>query len=109
MSTTALTGLRDYLVGTLSESNLYWLATELTEYAKKKDAHRLKPYTMEEINAMIDQSERDSAAGLGQDSEEMFSELEEEFAREELEIVEAVDHRNRPQFLPNFYKSRFVP
>ena len=35
---------------------------------------------------MIDQSERNSAAGLGQDSEEMFSELEEEFAREEPQL-----------------------
>ena len=86
MSTTALTGLRDYLVGTLNAGNLYWLATELKEYAKKKEAHHLKPYTMEEINAMIDQSERNSAAGLGQDSEEMFSELEEEFAREEPQL-----------------------
>ena len=47
---------------------------------------------MEEINARIDQAERESAAGLGQDSEEMFRELEEEFAREEqeLELAEAV-------------------
>jgi hypothetical protein len=36
----------------------------------------LKPYTMEEINAMIDYAEREMAAGLGQDSEEMFRELE---------------------------------
>ncbi len=36
----------------------------------------LKPYTMDEINAMIDQAEREMAAGLGQDSEEMFRELE---------------------------------
>lgn len=43
-----------------------------------------KPYTGEEINAMIDQAERESAAGLGQDSEEMFRELEEEFAHSEL-------------------------
>lgn len=35
-----------------------------------------RPYTIEEINAMIDQAERESAAGLGQDSEEMFRELE---------------------------------
>ena len=90
MGTTALTGLRDYLVGTLNAGSLYWLAAELTEYAKKMDVHHLKPYTMEEINAMIDQSERDSVAGLGQDSEEMFGELEEEFAREELNLVEAV-------------------
>ena len=47
----------------------------LTE--SKKDMV-LKPYTMEEINAIIDMAERDSAAGLGQDSEEMFRELEEE-------------------------------
>jgi hypothetical protein len=47
---------------------------------------------MEEINARIDQAERESAAGLGQDSEEMFRELEEEFAREEqeLELAKAV-------------------
>ncbi len=45
MSTTALAGLRDYLVGTLNAGNLYWLATELTEYAKKKEAHHLKPYS----------------------------------------------------------------
>ena len=90
MSTTALTGLRDYLIGTLNTGSLYWLATELTEHAKKKETRHLKPYTMEEINAMIDQSERDSVAGLGQDSEEMFCELEEEFAREELEMAEAV-------------------
>ena len=90
MRATALTGLRDYLIGTLNTGSLYWLATELTEYAKKKETRHLKPYTMEEINAMIDQSERDSVAGLGQDSEEMFCELEEEFAREELEMAEAV-------------------
>ena len=49
----------------------------------------LKPYTMEEINAMIDQAEREMAAGLGQDSEEMFRELEEEFAREDMEYTMA--------------------
>lgn len=42
----------------------------------------LQPYTMDEINAMIDEAERESAAGLGQDSEEMFRELEEEFSVE---------------------------
>ena len=44
----------------------------------------LKPYTMEEINAMIDESERESAAGLGQNSEDMFIELADEFASIEL-------------------------
>lgn len=93
MSTATLTGLRDYLFSTLNTGNLYWLGAELTEYAKKKEAKHLKPYTMEEINAMIDQAERESALGLGQESEEMFRELEEEFAREEqeeMELAEAV-------------------
>ena len=49
----------------------------------------LKPYTMDEINAMIDQAEREMAAGLGQDSEDMFRELEEEFAREDMEYTMA--------------------
>ena len=38
----------------------------------------LPPYTKEEIYARIEQSKRDSAAGLGQESEEMFHELETE-------------------------------
>ena len=48
----------------------------------------LQPYTMDEINAMIDEAERESAAGLGQDSEEMFRELEEEFFVENQEQPE---------------------
>ena len=54
------------------------------------EEYSLKPYTMEEINARINQAERESAAGLGQDSEEMFRELEKEFAYNELETVEAI-------------------
>ena len=91
MSTTALQGLLDYLYGTLSPSNMRWVAEHLVMQADKVENPDLKPYTMEEINARIDQSLRDSAAGLGQESEEMFRELEEEFAREEeLEMAEAV-------------------
>ena len=88
MSTSTLEGLRDYLYSTLSPSNMLWLSSQLADYAKKQEA--LKPYTVEELNARIDQAERESAAGLGQDSEEMFRELEEEFTREELELSEAV-------------------
>ena len=52
----------------------------------------LKPYTIEEIRARIEQSKRDSAAGLGQDSEEMFRELEKEFALEDqLEMAETAE------------------
>lgn len=43
----------------------------------------LRPYTIEEINARIDQAERESALGLGIDTEEMLREMDEEFGREE--------------------------
>lgn len=81
MSTATLQGLLDYLKGTLSTSNMIWLSEKLNEYAKKKQDQDLKPYTIEEIRSMIEQSRRDSAAGLGIDSDEMFRELEEEFAK----------------------------
>ena len=48
---------------------------------------QLPPYTMEEIHAMIDESERQFAEGQWQDSEDMFRELEEEFKRSESQSV----------------------
>ena len=42
----------------------------------------LRPYTIEEINARIDQAEKESALGLGIDTEEMLREMDEEFGRE---------------------------
>ena len=84
MSTTALTNLRDYLTGTLSPDDMMWLATQLTEYTKKED-HSLKPYTKEEINSMLDEAEANIAAGNVIDDEEVWRELEEEFAREDAE------------------------
>ena len=53
---------------------------ETTIQKKRPRTPNLQPYTLDEIRARIAQSERDAAAGLGQDSEEMFRELEEEFA-----------------------------
>lgn len=48
----------------------------------------LRPYTIEEINARIDQAERESVLGLGIDTEEMLREMDEEFGHEEkLEIA----------------------
>ena len=85
------------LVKDMDDSQKLQLITMLAQSVKpaedkKQDSeeYSLKPYTMEEINARIDQAERESAAGLGQDSEEMFRELEEDFAYNELEMVEAV-------------------
>ena len=93
MSTAALTNLRDYLTGTLSPANMLWLSTELADYAKKKEEkYPLKRYTMEEINAMIDQSEADIAAGRVYDFDEAMDELEKEFSEEDrkLAVAEAV-------------------
>ena len=52
----------------------------------------MRRYTMEEINAMIDESERDIAEGRVYDFDEAMDELEKEFAAEdrELEMAEAV-------------------
>ena len=54
--------------------------------ASHYDEEPLKPYTMEEIDAMIDESERQIAAGLCQDNEDVFHELQEELEQEELAL-----------------------
>lgn len=51
-------------------------------------AATLTPYTIEELHEMVAEGERQFADGQWQDSEDMFRELEEEFAREELEMTE---------------------
>ena len=55
--------------------------------AKEDDGeeYSLRPFTMEELNARIDQAEAEIAAGLGIDDEDVWRELEEEFAREDAE------------------------
>ena len=49
---------------------------------------KLKPYSIEEINAMIEQSECNIAEGRVTSHEEMMREWEEELAREEQEAFE---------------------
>ena len=88
MSTTTLTSLLDYLTKALTTDNKKWLADHLYQQVREKES--MAPYTMEEINSRIDQAEQESAAGLGQDSEEMFREMEEDFVREEVEMSKAV-------------------
>ena len=93
MSTAALQGLLEYLYGTLSPDNMLWVANHLIEQAKKEEDSELKPYTMEEINAMLDEAEANFAAGKGIPDEEAWDDLEEELEREEqeeLEMMEAV-------------------
>ena len=55
MSTATLTCLLDYLYGTLSPDNMRWVGEHLIEHAKKEQEH-LKPMTMEEINAQLNQA-----------------------------------------------------
>lgn len=68
---------------TLSPSDITWLTDELIVTLQKQE--HLKPYTMEEINAILDEAERDFEAGLGIDGDDVHRELEEEFAREDAE------------------------
>ena len=49
----------------------------------------LQPYTMDEINTMIDQSEHDIAVGRVCDFDKAMDELEKEFAREDRELAMA--------------------
>ena len=91
MSTAALQGLLKYLYGTLSPDNMLWVANHLIEQAKQAEDSELKPYTMEEINAMLDEAEANFAAGKGIPDEEAWDEWEDDFARmehKELEMAE---------------------
>jgi hypothetical protein len=72
MSTAALTGLLEYLYGTLSPSNMRWVGEHLIEYAKKEEAQTSQPLTMEEIDAMLDEAERDFEAGNYLTHDEVF-------------------------------------
>ncbi len=88
MSTTALNGLLAYLYGTLTPSNMRWVAEHLMEKARKEEKNSLKPYSVKELHERIAESERQIAAGLSQDSEDMFRELEEEMVVEELQLAQ---------------------
>ena len=84
-----MNNLLEYLYGTLTPDNMRWVGKRLIEHAEKEET--LKPYTIEEIHAMIDESEADIAAGRTISHEEMMRQWEEELAREEaLEMAEAV-------------------
>ena len=89
MSTATLNNLLEYLYGTLTPDNMRWVGKHLIEHADKEET--LKPYTIEEIHAMIAESEADIAAGRTISHEEMMRQWEEDLAREEeLEMAEAV-------------------
>lgn len=75
------------LIAVLAES-----IQSIGAYAKKSDddeEYSLRPFTMEELNARIDQAEEDIAAGRVHDFDEAMDELEKEFAREDRELAMA--------------------
>lgn len=90
MSEATLTSLLEYLYGALTPSNQRWVAEHLIEHADTEEGETLKPYTIEELHQMVAEGEREFAEGKWQDSEDMFHELEEELAHEELRYAEAV-------------------
>ena len=65
------------------------LAESIVPAYKSEEAdleeYSLRPFTMEELNAKIDQAEAEIAAGKVIDDEDVWCELEEEFAREDAE------------------------
>ena len=61
------------------------------EFAKK----HLRPYTMEEINAMLDEAEANFAAGKGIPHEEVMRRSREKIARTEAEAKELTLRRGR--------------
>ena len=72
MSTATLTSLLDYLFGTLSPSNMRWVGEHLIEQAEKQESEQLRPYTMDEIDAMLDDAEAAFDAGVFLTQDEVF-------------------------------------
>ena len=72
MSTTALTGLLEYLYGTLSPSNMRWVGEHLIEFSKKEESEQLRPFTMQEIDDMLDEAETAFEAGEYLTNDEVF-------------------------------------
>ena len=72
-ATLSLEGILQMLQS-LSTDNKRWLAEKL--YQSVEEEERLAPYTMEEINAWIDESEADFAAGRYISNEEMNRRME---------------------------------
>lgn len=64
MSTAALQNVWNTILGfNLSTENKRWIAEHLIEQVEAETQEQVEPYTMAEINAMVDESEADFAAG----------------------------------------------
>ena len=80
------------VVKDMDDSQKLELITLLAESVKPKitAAPPMKRYTMDDINAMIDEAERQIAAGETIPDEEVWRKYDEEFALEEQEELELV-------------------
>lgn len=90
MSEATLTSLLEYLYGALSPSNQRWLAERLIEHADTAEGENLTPYSMDEINAMLDEAEKEISSGMGSSHEDVMREWEKEIAfleQEELKLA----------------------
>ena len=91
-----VTNLRAELFSTLNpylddENFLKSMLASAKALIKTKDDHRFKPYTMDEVNAMLDEAEARIAAGIYHTDEEVDRWIDEELAEEEfVELAEAV-------------------
>ena len=63
-----LTGLLEYLFATLTPNNMRWLGEHLIEHAQSA----VQPYSMAEIDAMLEESERDFEAGRCYSTEQVL-------------------------------------
>ena len=98
MSEATLTSLLEYLYGTLTPSNMRWIGERLIQFADNEENQ--KPFTMEEIEAMLDASQADIAAGRTYSHEEVMREWDQEIAqleREELEYAWVVWEQRGPR------------
>ena len=88
------------MVKDMDDSQKLELVTILIDSVKKQynpvaddEEYSLRPFTMEELNARIDQAEAEIAAGLGTPHEEVMREMDEEIERweqQELEMAQAL-------------------
>ena len=83
MSTQSLMGLVDYLCDTLSYEDMLFVSRKLTDCAMEQDDEQLTPYTMDEINAMLDEAERQAEAGEYITHEDLMREWDKELTQKE--------------------------
>ena len=76
MSKKTLTDLLNYLYGTLTPSDMTWVAERLISHAKETEV--LEPYTKEELKGMVEDGRRDIAEGRCYTTEEVLEHCEQD-------------------------------